>query len=148
MPQGGPISPTIFNIVMEGVEDRIMGIPKCFPIRYADDIIIFANDKLSLEKVKEALTSFLKPRGLELSGEKTITTTIEEGVDILGYNLREYPDKTRARKSKPTKKGIVIIKPSRKSIENFKKKVKHGLDITRKNKAVEVVKKLNPIIRG
>lgn len=134
---------------MEGVEDRIMVIPKCFPIRYADDIIIFANDKENLEKVKEALTDFLKPRGLELNGEKTIITTIEKGVDILGYNLREYPDETRARKKgKPTKKGILIIKPSRKSIENFKKRVKHALDITRKSKAFEVVKKLNPIIRG
>lgn len=149
VPQGGSISPTIFNIVMEGVEDRIMSIPKCFPIRYADDIIIFANDERSLEKVKEELMDFLKPRGLELNGEKTVITTIEKGVDILGYNLREYPDATRAgKKGKPTKKGILIIKPSRNSIENFKKKVKNALTITQKSKALDVVKKLNPIIRG
>jgi len=138
---------------MEGVEDMILAIKptpvKCCPIRYADDIIIFANDRESLEKVKETLACFLEPRGLELNGEKTIITTIEEGVDVLGYNLREYQDETRAeRKGKPTKKGILIIKPSRKSVENFKTKVKHTLHNIGKSNALEVVKKLNPIIRG
>jgi RNA-directed DNA polymerase len=134
---------------MEGIEDEIMKQPKTFPVRYADDVIIFANDKESLEKVKETINGFLKPRGLEINGEKTVIAPIEKGLDILGYNLREYPDETRTNiKGKPNKKGVLLIKPSTQSIKNFKQKVKSALFKLRKKKAADVVKKLNPIIRG
>jgi RNA-directed DNA polymerase len=134
---------------MEGVESEIMKQPKTFPVRYADDIVIFANDKESLEKVKETINDFLKPRGLEINREKTVIAPIEKGLDILGYNLREYPDETRTNiKGKPNKKGVLLIKPSTQSIKNFKQQVKSALFQLRKKKAADVIKKLNPIIRG
>lgn len=38
VPQGGPISPTIFNMVMNGIESEIRKVKFCTPVRFADDI--------------------------------------------------------------------------------------------------------------
>lgn len=149
VPQGGPISPTIFNYVLNGVEDEIMKVTKTFPIRFADDIIIFSNDNSNLEKAKEVIIDFLKPRGLALNELKTEMKPIESGVDFLGYNIREYPDITRIGiKGKPHKQGVIIVKPSKNSVENIKSKIKEVLKELKNASAGRLIIKLNPIIRG
>jgi RNA-directed DNA polymerase len=104
VPQGGPISPIIFNMVMNGIEKEILEIPRVFPVRFADDIQVSADGPEQLEKVKEIITKFLKPRGLVLNEGKTIMKPIELGFEFLGFQIREYPDKTKLLKSKPKKK--------------------------------------------
>lgn len=149
VPQGGPISPTIFNIVMNGVEEDILKVPHTFPIRFADDIMVFSNEKSNLEKAKEAIINFLKPRGLELNEGKTEIKPIESGVDFLGYNIREYPDKTRIGiKGKPHKLGVILVKPSKNSIINFKLKIRKTLMELKNASAGRLITVLNPIIRG
>lgn len=57
VPQGGSASPTIFNLVLNGIEQAIMAKntnPKrknnnIYPIRYADDIIVLSNDLTKLK---------------------------------------------------------------------------------------------------
>jgi RNA-directed DNA polymerase len=57
VPQGGPASPTIFNLLLNGIEQAIMAgntNPKrknnnIYPIRYADDLIILSNDLTKLK---------------------------------------------------------------------------------------------------
>lgn len=100
VPQGGAISPTIFNYTLNGIEKVVLKTG-CFPIRYADDMAVFAKTPAELEKAKEEIIDFLKPRGLELNEGKTMIKPIEEGVDLLGFNIREYPDITRTKN--PTK---------------------------------------------
>lgn len=150
VPQGGPISPTIFNIVMNGVDEEIIKADKrVFPIRYADDITVFANDLASLEKMKEVITHFLKPRGLRLNEEKTKVVDISEGINMLGYYIREYPDLTRVGKpGKPHKKGIVLMKPSKQAKLRFKANISEAIRHCNKGSAYNLILKLNPIIRG
>src|ERR1051326_5286010 len=63
-------------------------------VRYADDFIVTgANRELLEQKVKPALTAFLKERGLELSEQKTVITHIEKGFNFLGHTVRKYGDK-------------------------------------------------------
>jgi RNA-directed DNA polymerase len=101
------------------------------------------------EKTKESITEFLKPLGLTLNERKTTIAEIDEGVDLLGFNIREYPDITRTYNPRqPTKKGIVIVKPSMKSIENFRLNVKTILKTLAKSKPGILIQKLNPYIRG
>lgn len=96
VPQGGPISPTIFNLVMNGIEKAIMAKDKTvFPIRFADDIMLFGNTKEAVEKMKEVIIDFLKPRGMALNQEKTEVAEINKGMDLLGYTIREFKDHTR-----------------------------------------------------
>lgn len=96
-PQGGAISPTIFNFVLNGIEEEIMLIKDkkstVYPVRYADDILVMATDPRNLELAKTKIIEFLKPRGLQLNEEKTTIAKVSDknGIDFLGYNIREYP---------------------------------------------------------
>jgi RNA-directed DNA polymerase len=137
---------------MEGIELSVMNTNnQAFPIRYADDIIVLAKSQEELEQIKEVLISFLKVRGLKLNAQKTIIVPIEQGFDMLGFNLREYKDPTRKitkRQQTLGKKGIVIIKPTTKAIENFKAKIRNVLNRNAKTSAYRLIMLLNPIIRG
>jgi RNA-directed DNA polymerase len=97
-PQGGIISPTLANMTLDGLErllkDRfpittqegVRHNPKVHLVRYADDFIITAKDKLVL------------------SPEKTAITHINDGFDFLGQNVRKYDDKLLI---KPSKKNTL-----------------------------------------
>ena len=76
--------------------------PKVHLIRYADDFVVTAANRETLEEIKILLTEFLAQRGLTLSQEKTRITHITDGFDFLGFNIRKY-------------NGKLLIKPSRKS---------------------------------
>jgi RNA-directed DNA polymerase len=104
-------------------------------VRYADDFIVTAKDKGSLEKAQIQIQQWLSERGLELSTEKTRITSIEEGFDFLGFHHRHY-------------NGTILIKPSKRKVLDFCKRI--GKEIRDLNgcKQEIVIKKLNPILRG
>ena len=128
-PQGGVISPTYANMVLDGMEPMILNVywrskvkktfgvkynsHKVHMVRFADDFIVTASDKETLEAIKQMLESFLRERGLTLSMEKTVITHINSGFDFLGWNFRKF-------------KGKLIIKPSsisRKKVPDPGKKI-------------------------
>lgn len=150
-PQGSIISPTIANMVLDGLEahiDKACGIKKYGKkqyrhnphiihfIRYADDFIVTCRSEGYLkETVLPAIQAFLEPRGLALSDDKTHITHIDEGFDFLGQNVRKY-------------KGKLLIKPSKKNIHTFLEKVK-GVIVKLSNvRTINLIKKLNPMLRG
>jgi RNA-directed DNA polymerase len=106
-------------------------------IRYADDFIITGDSKEWLEDVvKPRVIRFLSERGLRLSEEKTHITHISEGFDFLGWNVRKYPN------------GKLLIKPSTKSIKTLAEKTGEIIRNNRQTKTANLLKQLNPIIRG
>ena len=132
-PQGGIISPILANTTLDGMErmlkeryrvnyiDGRLYHPKVNYVRYADDFIVTADKRETLEDVKCMLIEFLRERGLTLSEEKTLITHISEGFDFLGFNVRKY-------------NGTLLIKPSSKSQKRFTEKL-HEV-VFKKNKAV------------
>ena len=75
-PQGGVISPTLCNFVLDGLERTIrQAVPKSEKVhfvRYADDFIVAAESRETLQqRVHPAVEKFLVERDLELSAEKT-----------------------------------------------------------------------------
>jgi RNA-directed DNA polymerase len=111
-PQGSVISPVLANMTLDGLESAIKTAApknaKVHVIRYADDFIVTGESKEILQQnVKPAIVSFLSQRGLNLSGEKTRITRIEDGFDFLGQHLRKFGDKFIAAPSKNSVKGIV-----------------------------------------
>ena len=79
--------------------------------------------------------NFLQERGLRLSPEKTRITHIADGFDFLGVTLRKYQNKLR-------------INPTRESLKAFLSKVRQ---LIRKGIALpqaDLIKLLNPILRG
>lgn len=137
-PQGGIISPILANMVLNGIQKLLSDNfrrKKVNFARYADDFIVTAESKEVAEKAKELIHDFLKLRGLELSEEKTVITRIEDGFNFLRWNFRKY-------------NGSMIIKPSKKSIENLLDKLRLTL---KKGEALaqdELIKRLNPILKG
>ena len=150
--QGGSISPTLANITLDGLEYEIArnyfltkkgkisyhqrnNPNKIHFVRYADDFVVTANNKETLEEIYEIISNYLSVRGLELSKEKTFITNINEGFDFLGWNFRKYYEK-------------LIIKPSKKSVNNLIKKTS---EIIKNNKTVKqefLICKLNQVLKG
>jgi RNA-directed DNA polymerase len=138
--QGGSASPTIANLALDGIEPLIKSLSrkqdKAHFVRYADDFIITGNSKEFLEeKVKPALKNFLATRGSNLSDEKTRITHIDEGFDFLGFNVRKY-------------NGKLLIKPSKKNTKAVLDKVRDIIKTRKGATTDELIKTLNPIIRG
>ena len=138
--QGGVISPTVANMALDGLEDRIRTRfkhrGKVNLIRFADDFVITGESRVILEQdVMPLVTEFLKERGLDLAPEKTRIVHIDEGFDFLGFNFRKYG-------------GKLLIKPARASIDHLRAKVKMILQTGRHWPQSEIIRMLNPVLRG
>jgi len=144
-PQGGIASPVLANMTLDGLEKFLQerlpkqweGLPiKVNLVRFADDFIITGQSKVFLMMVvKPLVEAFFQERGLELSEKKTTITHISEGFDFLGQNIRKYGNK-------------LLIKPAEKSIRKLMEKIRQILRANRQAKAGNLIRLLNPIIRG
>lgn len=135
-PQGGVISPLLANIGLHGLEKFIKTTnSKLGVVRYADDFIVSARDKESLETAQDPIQAWLSERGLEFSAEKTLITSMEEGFDFLGFNSRHYD-------------GKLLIKPAKKKVLAFCKRIGEEVKNLNGAKQEDLIRKLNPILRG
>ena len=149
-PQGGIISPILANLTLNGIGkllkerywtssvgtiNRQYNKDKVYAIIYADDFVITATRKETLEEIKMIISEFLDSRGLELSIEKTVITHIEKGFDFLGWNFRKYNNK-------------LLIAPSKKSILKVSSNIRRTIKLNLMQKQEILIKRLNQIIRG
>ncbi len=135
-PQGGVISPLLANIGLHGLETYIKTTnSKLGVVRYADDFIVTARDKDSLENARVLIQAWMSERGLELSPEKTLITSMDDGFDFLGFNSRHYD-------------GKLLIKPSKKKVLAFCKRLGEEIKNLSSVEQEVLIKKLNPILRG
>ena len=140
-PQGGIISPTLLTITMRGLEVAVKNATKTRDkvnvISYADDFVITGATRDILEShVKPAVIAFLQERGLELSNEKTHLTSIHQGFDFLGFNLRKYDN------------GKLLIKPSKKNVNAFLNDIRTLIKSNSAMRTENLIRLLNPRIRG
>ncbi|MYM83965.1 group II intron reverse transcriptase/maturase [Duganella sp. FT50W] len=147
-PQGGIISPTLANVVLNGLESELIDYlrrklgtrqaikSKVNVVRYADDFVITGASREVLEnEVRPWVAAFLAVRGLQLSPEKTRITHIAQGFDFLGWSFRKY-------------QGTLLIKPSKKNAQAFYRKVKEVISTHKTVTQKELIDLLNPILRG
>lgn len=139
-PQGGIISPTLANLVLDGMEgllhENLPRRAKVNFIRYADDFVVTADSKELLEsKVRPLIAEFLAERGLTLSDTKTKITHVSEGFDFLGWEVRKFD-------------SFLRIVPSKRNTAAFYDKVRTRLRELRGVKQDDVIFALNPIVRG
>jgi RNA-directed DNA polymerase len=144
VPQGGVISPTIANLVLDGLGSYIRsrlekrgvypGITKGVSVvRYADDFVVTTRRVWVANLVQQATEQFLKDRGLCLNLEKTsIKDLRKEPITFLGVTLR-------------WEKQLRIL-PSFKAIDSIKLKLKSMIKTGRN--PLEIIESLNPVIRG
>jgi RNA-directed DNA polymerase len=153
-PQGGVCSPLLANVALDGMErlfdaEDAKGRPKrptkhkginkgIAVIRYADDFVITAPTREVLETyAKPRVEKFLKERGLALSEAKTRIVHIAEGFNFLGFHIRKFG-----------KRGTLLTVPQKEKVLKHLRTIRSYLDAHKQTPAVEVIKTLNPVIRG
>lgn len=178
-PQGGIISPTLWNFTLNGLEDKVLGSMHTITksreqrktvrlrdgrrerlsmmvsvVRYADDFIVLARSQNIINQyVNPALTEFLKQRGLWLSPQKTkIFSLMQEDtqLDFLGYTFK-YQKAWSSKRTMVYKRdsaGVIALYPNKDKMLNFIRKLKEIIVVSKNLSAIELISKLNPIIRG
>lgn len=87
VPQGGPLSPLLANILLNELDHELERRGHKF-VRYADDMIIFCKSKRAAERTLENITPFIEERlFLKVNREKTVVSYVR-GIKFLGYSFR------------------------------------------------------------
>ncbi|MDM8529456.1 reverse transcriptase domain-containing protein, partial [Anaerolineales bacterium HSG24] len=86
-PQGGVISPLLANIVLHQLDLRLTQENLNF-VRFADDFVIFCQNKQDAEQAMTFVSSILQNQlHLQLSPEKSSVTSFHLGFDFLGFHF-------------------------------------------------------------
>jgi len=86
VPQGGPLSPILSNIMLTELDRELerRGLPF---VRYADDCVIFCKSPRAVERVCASMTKFIERKlFLRVNREKTQTGSVH-GQKFLGYSF-------------------------------------------------------------
>jgi len=157
-PQGGPISPLLANIALDGME-RIFGIYNKYGnytnpsqrrglnkqlalYRYADDFIVIALSKSILEEyVIPKLQEFLDSIGLSLNQAKTRIVNISDGFDFLGFHFHRFHRQDGSVRQ-------FLYQPCRNRLDEFLRNLKFWLRKSQHLSVQDVIKGMNRKIRG
>ena len=130
-PQGGIISPLLTNIYLNRF-DHYMKNKGIRIVRYADDILIFAETKSQAGSYRAIATKFLEEDlKLQVNTKKTHLTNLEQGIPYLGIVLRNI--------------GVCV---SEKSIQKFKEKVRKLTPRNHGRKLYYYIAGLNDLLKG
>ena len=89
MPQGGPLSPLLSNLVLDALDKELERRGHRF-VRYADDFVVLAKSERAAHRVFESLCHFVEMRlGLEVNREKSAVRPTRE-LSYLGFSLKGY----------------------------------------------------------
>jgi RNA-directed DNA polymerase len=167
----GVISPLLANIALHGLEyeikkelqedlfqyakgnhpgiDRKKAQSSISIIFYADDFVVIHESEEIVLKAKQFVEEWLEAIGLKLNQSKTrIIHTLESkdenkaGFNFLSFSIRQYPVTSCSRKYK------TLTKPSLESQKKHRKVIDEMLKRLIANTQEEVIKALNPIIKG
>jgi RNA-directed DNA polymerase len=147
-PQGGVISPSLFNVALHGMETAAgvryyttgrdagsAATDSPVAVRFADDFVVMCASREQAEQVKARLTRWLASRGLAFNEDKTRIVHAETGFDFLGFNVRRYH-------------GKLLIKPSTAAIRRIRERLRTEMRSLRGGNAGAVLHTMNPIVRG
>ena len=132
-PQGSPLSPLLSNILLDDLDRELERRGHRF-CRYADDCNIYVGSKRAAERLKQAITAFLEQRlQLKVNAAKSAVARPWER-KFLGYSM------TWHRKPK-----LRIASESR---QRLMEKIRLALRRGRGQSMQQVIKGLNPVLRG
>ena len=96
MPQGGPLSPLLSNIMLNELDKELTRRGHRF-VRYADDCMIFCKSRKSAERTLNNIVPYIEGKlFLKVNRTKTCVAHISK-VKYLGYTFYRYKGKCRLR---------------------------------------------------
>lgn len=150
VPQGGIISPVLANMTLDCLEPRLM---KAFGqgdssqpdqkadrsalrfVRYADDFVLLTISRSVAEEAWDEVNTFLRPRGLILSDEKTRIVTARDGFSFLHWRFRAGD-------------AGESVRPSDASAYHIRHTLKEFFEKKEFPSPTELIRNLNPLLRG
>ncbi|MCD7725773.1 MAG: group II intron reverse transcriptase/maturase [Clostridiales bacterium] len=134
MPQGGPLSPLLSNIMLNELDKELERRGHRF-VRYADGCMIFCKSRKSAERTLENIIPFIEGKlFLKVNRKKTVVAHVSK-VKYLGYTFYRYKGKCRFRVHK-------------KSVDKMKKRIR---ELTDRNNGMSNAKreeKYQQFVRG
>ena len=152
--QGGVISPLLSNVYLNGIDQMFIkaiketerkGYQQIEYCRFADDMVILVNGHEALSwlvtKAKRRLTEELGRLKVEMNKEKTKLVDLERGetFSFLGFDYRLV---------KMSQRKMVLLTPRKKKVKELREAVRKHLAQNRDKDVQQMVKGLNPILRG
>ena len=160
--QGGILSPLLANIALSVLDEHFTrrweelgpewtrakrhraGEPVMRLVRYADDfVIMIRGTRNHAETLWDEVAAVLAPMGLRLSAEKTRVCHIDEGFDFLGWRIQR-----RAWRSRTNNRKAIYTYPSKKSLASIVGKVRRLTRRARHRTLSDLLRRLNPVLRG
>jgi RNA-directed DNA polymerase len=132
-PQGGPLSPLLSNLVLDGLDRELERRGHRF-VRYADDCNIYVRSERAGQRVMESITRFITQKlKLKVNEAKSGMARPQER-KFLGFSFTAGPEVKRVIASK--------------ALDRFKQRIR---EITRRAKSVRMettIEELAPYMRG
>ena len=111
VPQGGPLSPLLANIMLNELDHELEARGHRF-VRYADDLVILCKSKASAKQTLEHIIPYIEGKlFLKVNREKTVVASIQS-IKFLGYGFCFA-------------KGVIRMRVHKKSIMKLKEKVRN-----------------------
>jgi RNA-directed DNA polymerase len=162
-PQGGILSPLIFNIAMTALDEYLMapweaggamstearraarrrkGLPNWRAVRYADDFAVLVNGtRQDTGALREQIAEALATLGLRLPESKTRVVHLSEGFPFLGFRIQR-------RRKRGTNKHYVYTFIDDRPIRSVKARIRA---LTRRTSQLDldyVLTRLNQVMHG
>jgi RNA-directed DNA polymerase len=162
-PQGGILSPLIFNIAMTVLDEHLhgpwrpggtmstpsrragrrrKGLPAWRVVRYCDDFVVLVHgNQNDVEALREQVAQVLEPLGLRLSPAKTRIVHMSDGFDFLGFRIQW-------RRKYGTRNWYVYTFIAERPVRSLKDKVRALTNRTTQRNPGFVLTRLDQVMRG
>jgi group II intron reverse transcriptase/maturase len=135
VPQGGPLSPLLSNVVLSELDDELARRGHRF-VRYADDCNIYVRSERAGKRAMASIERFIERRlRLKVNREKSAVARPETR-HFLGYRLHPQAD------------GSVEVLLSERSVKRLREKVRELTPRAGGRSLEEVIRRVNQYLRG
>ena len=133
-PQGGPLSPLLSNIMLDDLDKELERRGHKF-VRYADDCNIYVKTRRAGERVMASVKGFLEKKlKLKVNPKKSKVDRATR-VKFLGFSFYK-------------RKGEVLIRVAKRSLERFREKLRRLTKRTRSGKLEDIIRQINQYTMG